>query len=302
MSVILGTNSPFIPALRDWLDDRFEGGVEQLNRLSGNRICEIYQVTLADNRDVLVKYAGEHWSGAIAGEGGDGVSPFLSEADGLIALAQRSPGTLPAVLAVAEFGMAIEWFSSRAKNDLFWTDLAAKLARLHQQTESRFGFTSDNYCGASLQPNPLLADGYDFFAEHRLLYQTRKAYDNDLLDKSTVSDVESLCVRLPKLIPDQPAVLIHGDLWSGNCLNTSDGAKIIDPACYYGWAEADLAMTALFGGFDEAFYHQYSCQVLLEPGWRGRFELYNLYHLLNHLNLFGSGYLGAVKSALKRYQ
>jgi fructosamine-3-kinase len=111
-----------------------------------------------------------------------------------------------------------------------------------------------------------------------------------------------LAARLPQLVPQQPASLLHGDLWSGNAISDRHGAPaIIDPAVYYGWAEAELAMTALFGAFAESFYQAYQEMRPLESGWRERFDIYNLYHLLNHLNLFGESYLGEVRAILRRY-
>lgn len=104
-------------------------------------------------------------------------------------------------------------------------------------------------------------------------------------------------------MPPQLASLLHGDLWSGNAITDHQGAPaIIDPAVYYGWAEAELAMTSLFGAFPDAFYRAYQEVRTLEAGFRERFPLYNLYHLLNHLNLFGKSYLSSVLSILRKYQ
>ncbi len=147
-----------------------------------------------------------------------------------------------------------------------------------------------------------MEDGYAFFAEQRLIYQARLAFDSRLLDERETRRVAALAQRLPELIPEQPASLIHGDLWSGNAVTDSAGGPaLIDPAAHYGWAEAELGMTSLFGGFPSRFYEAYDQDRSLQPGWRERLPLYNLYHLLNHLNLFGAGYLGQVRSILSRY-
>jgi fructosamine-3-kinase len=145
-------------------------------------------------------------------------------------------------------------------------------------------------------------DGHRFFAERRLLYQARLAERRGLLGREQVRQAERLAARLPELIPEQPASLIHGDLWSGNTITDAAGnPALIDPAAYYGWAEAELAMTALFGAFPAGFYQAYAERRTLEPGFRQRFPIYNLYHLFNHLNLFGGGYRGEVLSILRHY-
>jgi fructosamine-3-kinase len=125
---------------------------------------------------------------------------------------------------------------------------------------------------------------------------------NGYFQSSELRRVERLCSRLAELIPPQPASLLHGDLWCGNVISDRTGSPaIIDPAVHFGWAEAELGMTALFGGFSEAFYRAYEQVRPLAQGWRERLEIYNLYHLLNHLNLFGSGYYDPVLSILRRY-
>ena len=124
-----------------------------------------------------------------------------------------------------------------------------------------------------------------------------------LLATGEADAVRKLGKRLSELVPEQPASLIHGDLWGGNAMTDENGSPaIIDPAVYYGWAEADLAMTALFGGFNDRFYAAYIERRPLPPGWRERFGLYNLYHLLNHLNLFGRAYYGQVMGVLNKYR
>ena len=107
---------------------------------------------------------------------------------------------------------------------------------------------------------------------------------------------------LPNIIPEQPASLLHGDLWSGNLISDCRGLPaVIDPAVYYGWAEADLAMTDLFGNYPESFYQAYTEIRSLDSGYRSRYPIYNLYHLLNHLNLFGKSYLPQIRGILSRF-
>jgi fructosamine-3-kinase len=180
--------------------------------------------------------------------------------------------------------------------------LGKGLARLHLATAEQFGFDHDNYIGLTPQSNGWTRDGHEFFGRQRLGYQGDLAVRRNLLSSGERARLERLIDRLPELTPSQPASLIHGDLWGGNLIAGPGGEPaLIDPAAHYGWAEADLAMTALFGGFDPAVYAAYQDCRPLAPGWRERFEIYNLYHLLNHLNLFGGGYHAGVMAVLRRY-
>lgn len=227
---------------------------------------------------------------------------FAREAEGLQALQTEDGPRVPeAFLFGPAFLLLEDLAPSTAKGD-YWETFGRQLAALHNHTQAQFGFAHDNYIGSTLQPNGWMVDGYAFFAERRLLYQASLAQKNGYLRGQEIQAVERLAGRLMELIPAQPASLLHGDLWSGNAITDSGGAPaIIDPAAHYGWAEAELAMTRLFGTFDRRFYQAYEEERRLEPGWRERSDLYNLYHLLNHLNLFGEGYYGSVMGVLRRY-
>jgi len=225
------------------------------------------------------------------------------EAEGLAALAEApgAPRVPRAVLAGPDF-LLLEYLPSAPAAPNSAALFGEAMARLHSRTAPQFGFDHDNYLGLTPQPNPRLTDGWEFFAEHRLLHQGRLARRAGRLSAANFGRLERLAASLRHLIPEQPASLIHGDLWSGNCYPGPDGhICLIDPAAHYGWAEADLAMTALFGRLPEAFFAAYQGVQPLEPGWQGRFDLYNLYHLLNHLNLFGLSYLSAVEATLARF-
>lgn len=189
----------------------------------------------------------------------------------------------------------------------FWEHFARSLAAMHRADTQgfveggRFGFAGDNYIGASVQHNTPRDSWIDFFRQCRLEPQVKIA--QGYFDAALLRGILRLLDRLDELLiePEHPS-LIHGDLWSGNFMVGADGqALLIDPAAYVGHAEADLAMTQLFGGFDAAFYVAYREAAPLEPGYEDRRDLYNLYHLLNHLNLFGGGYLGAVAEIVRRY-
>jgi fructosamine-3-kinase len=232
-----------------------------------------------------------------------GSEQFRAEADGLAALAATGTVRTPAVLAVSDRELLTERIETGAATARGWRELGAQLAAMHAREQPCFGFTADNFCGDTPQPNPRTDDGHEFFAAQRLSYQGRRAFEAGLLDSRELSALEALGERLPTLVPAQGPALLHGDLWRGNVLfDNTGGAVLIDPACYWGWPEADIAMCALFGGFPAAFYDAWAADARPQPGWRERLPLYQLYHLLNHLNLFGPGYHGQVVSVLRQYR
>jgi protein-ribulosamine 3-kinase len=236
---------------------------------------------------------------------------FQAEAEGLNAL--RASGTtlaIPRVIAVgpdepggASF-LVLEHLSAGRRRADFDEALGRGIAELHRATAGQFGFYTDNYCGATPQPNPWTARWVDFYSVSRLGHQLRLATDARRLSSTEAERIESLIARLDEWI-DEPVngpSLIHGDLWSGNLhADAGGGPALIDPAAYYAHREAELGMMTLFGGFSERVFSAYDEVFALEPGWRDRNALYELYHLMNHLNLFGAGYHGQVMSGIKRF-
>lgn len=180
--------------------------------------------------------------------------------------------------------------------------LGGQLAGMHRTTRPRHGWTRDNTIGSTPQINTQENDWTTFYREHRLRYQldlaSRNGYGGNLARRG-----ESLLEKLPVFFEPykpQPS-LLHGDLWGGNYSVLRDGTPVIfDPAVYYGDRETDLAMTELFGGFGNDFYSAYRDTWPLDPGYRVRKDLYNLYHVLNHLNLFGGGYHGQAERLIDR--
>ena len=169
--------------------------------------------------------------------------------------------------------------------------LGRELASMHRVTRPDYGWHRDNTIGSTPQINHREFEWVTFYREHRLRYQLGLAERRG--DRGLQAAGEKLMDALPKFFSDYRPVasLLHGDLWGGNYGVLRDGTPVIfDPAVYYGDREADLAMTELFGGFGEEFYRGYQEAWPLDPGYRTRRDLYNLYHLLNHFNLFGGGY------------
>ncbi|WP_166267027.1 fructosamine kinase family protein [Marinobacter caseinilyticus] len=276
--------------LQDLLSAQGLPACQSVTGVSGGCINEAYRARLVDGRELFAKTHDAPPLGL-----------FAAEANGLQALADTQTVRVPSVLGVGEHGLLLEWLAGSPAPD-YWPRFGQQLAQLHQHRAGRFGFDSDNYCGLTPQPNPRLADGYAFFATARLQHQGDLARAKGLLGLSDSKRLDRVSERLPEWLPPQPASLIHGDLWGGNAHCGPRGEPVlIDPAVHYGWPEAELAMTTLFGRFPETFYSAYLAGSEVEPDWATRARLYNLYHLLNHLNLFGRGYLGSVRAVLRHY-
>ncbi len=231
---------------------------------------------------------------------------FASEAAGLTALrAARSSLAIPEPVAWSESPafLITELFTPGRRVKDFDERLGRGLAELHRTRVAAFGFERDTYCGSTLQPNPWTEGWSDFYREHRLGHQLRLLSRSALLGAPEIRLFERLLARLPDLLgPEVGPALIHGDLWSGNLHVTGAGApSLIDPAAYHAHREAELGMMTLFGGFGERVYAAYHEAYPLDPGWRARNPLYQLYHLANHANLFGGGYVEQTMSVVRRF-
>ncbi|SEA45331.1 fructosamine kinase family protein [Nitrosospira multiformis] len=180
--------------------------------------------------------------------------------------------------------------------------LGEGLATMHRVSSGEFGWTCNNTIGATPQINAPSSSWTDFWRKHRLGYQLQLAKANGYSGRLQTQG-ERLMGELDRFFPDgHPVVsLLHGDLWSGNYNFDETGQPVIfDPAVYYGDRETDIAMTELFGGFPASFYAAYRSAYPLDPGYATRKTLYNLYHILNHLNLFGGGYLSQAEQMMGR--
>lgn len=233
---------------------------------------------------------------------------FTSEALGLRLLAAENAIRVPAVITTQEAQSGIPAFIL-----LEWIDCCSsfdqkicgqQLAQLHMKSSSpQFGLDHDNYIGSTPQTNAWHADWVSFFRDQRLQPQIELAQRNDRCPHVRRQKLDRLLNHLEDWIggiPRKPS-LLHGDLWGGNVIaDENSNPVLIDPAVYYGDREADLAFTQMFGGFSSAFYQAYQEVYPLEPGYQDRFEVYNIYHILNHLNLFGDSYGYSLDSVLRR--
>ncbi len=278
----------------------------QYRSVGGGSINATYRFSCAPqdrlaegSRDYFVKLA----------RGGEGaLEMFAAEAAGLQTLAAahaiRVPRPLLWGLSGEQAYLVLEYLELTSPRSHTASLLGSQLAQLHRtlSPNGSYGWERNNTIGSTPQLNSWQQNWPDFYREYRLLYQVKLACQQGYRGQ-WVAQAEQVMAELEAFFQDyrpDPA-LLHGDLWSGNYGALADGSPVIfDPAPYYGDRETDLAMTELFGGFPAEFYQAYQRAYPLDGGYANRKPLYQLYHWLNHLNLFGEGYLGSVQRALQQ--
>lgn len=260
--------------------------------VGGGCINDAWQVSGSDGRRYFVKL-----------NDAARAAMFAAEFEGLEEIRRSGTVRVPAPLchgaAAGRAWLVLEHLALRANGDA--ERLGRELAAMHRCTRAEHGWHRDNTIGATPQRNTGTSDWTRFWQTQRLGYQLELAAAAGYGKR--LRGGEHLLAELPALLAghEPPASLLHGDLWSGNHAYAADGAPVIfDPAVYYGDRETDIAMTELFGGFPDAFYRAYRADYPLETGYEVRKVLYNLYHVLNHLNLFGSGYLSQAETMIAR--
>ncbi|MGE0587250.1 MAG: fructosamine kinase family protein [Cyclobacteriaceae bacterium] len=231
---------------------------------------------------------------------------FVAEGKGLSILQSTQSVSVPDVILVIEEAdyqcIVLEWISSARQTVQYWDRLGKQLASLHQHNAETFGLEHNNYIGSLPQSNRQMTDWIEFFRDERISPLTKKLVDSGQADFEFSQQVEKVLRKLHEIFPKEKPSLIHGDLWSGNIMTDTDGHPVvIDPAVYYGHREMELAFTQLFGGFSDRFYYSYDEAFPLAPGFENRAELYNLYPILVHANLFGGSYLMTAKRIIKHF-
>lgn len=234
---------------------------------------------------------------------------FLKEAAGLNEMRMDDPSSLivPKVIWSKEVDdspgiLLMEYLQPAINTSGFDEQLGRGLAQLHRKTASAFGFHHSNYCGTTVQDNTWTDNWPDFFTEYRIwaLIKQIKSARGMSVEQQVI--YENLADRIPLLLTHQTVPsLIHGDLWSGNYMYTSNGPALIDPACYYADREMELGMMQLFGGFSSTVWKAYQEEFPLPEGWQHRIRLYQLYHVLNHYLLFGVSYGSQALGIAKEY-
>lgn len=295
----------YFDSLEEALRTLFGDGtvIAKTERIFGGDINEAYGLTLTDGHPVFMKVNSRKEADF-----------FAAEAAGLDAIARtgtvRTPRILGYGINAGRMGnsfLLLDFISARKRASDYWETLGHQLAAMHRADttdlvqDGKFGFGRDNYIGMRSQINTPHESWITFFRDCRLKPQFQAAAR--YFDKADIRRITGVMDHLKDFLvePEHPS-LLHGDLWAGNVMVGNDGkAWLIDPAVSVGHAEADIAMTELFGGFPATFYDAYREAGVLPPDYRERRDLYNLYHLLNHLNMFGGSYLSSVMRIVEWY-
>jgi fructosamine-3-kinase len=283
--------------IKNLIEEKLNKKIKSFTSLSGGCISNAYKVTAADGSNHFLKYNSSTSN-----------DMFLKEANGLKELSKANTIRVPKVIGYSKDFLLTEFISSRNKKKDFFEDFGRNFSELHKFTAESFGFYEDNYIGSNPQINipeeNQKGSWVNFYFNKRILYQLQLS---EKLGNST-SELRNLISKLEDKIEeiigysDEKPSLLHGDLWGGNYMIDETGSAIlIDPAVYYGNREADLGMTKLFGGFSSDFYKAYNECFPLKDGYDYRENIYKLYHVLNHFNLFGGAYYSQAISLMKFY-
>ncbi|MBP3192748.1 fructosamine kinase family protein [Natronogracilivirga saccharolytica] len=281
-----------------YFNEQFGSGVSGVAAVGGGCINDTYRVTLGDGSDFFVK---ENRISLL--------DMFEKEARGLRLLSEAANGIqipeVHGILKDEESGQAwlvLSFIREASKSSIFDDNFGRALAGMHQNSSSQYGLDHNNYIGRLPQINDWRDDWVSFFIDCRIEPQVKMAREKGHFSGQTGNCLERLYKMLPDIMPEAPPSLLHGDLWGGNYLcDDQDRPVLIDPAVYYGHPEAELAFTRLFGGFGPDFYKSYEEVSPLSPGFSERVDIYNLYPLLVHVNLFGGSYVSQTEAIIRRF-
>lgn len=280
----------FRTIIEKWMDR----SLIEVSPLSGGDINQVFRLRFSDFDCVLKLNSKDRYP-----------DMFEKEASGL-ELIESAGCRTPRVLRTFTEGdhqfLILEYIEKGIPGEGYWKNFGGQLASLHCHSSATFGLDEDNYIGSLKQSNSKKAKWTEFFTDCRMMPLMEMAREKNMLSSSHLKGFERLFRRLPDLIPEERASLLHGDLWSGNLMCSHAGEPVfIDPAVYFGHREMDIAMTGMFGGFDQSFLDSYNEVWPLEPGVSQRIGIHNLYPTLVHLVLFGRSYLRGIEKTLKDF-
>jgi protein-ribulosamine 3-kinase len=279
------------------IEEKLGSKIKNFISLSGGCISDAYKITTNDNSNFFLKY-----NSSISND------MFIKEADGLKELVKANSIRIPEVLSFDKDYILLEFIPMGNKNKNFFEEFGRNFAVMHKYTSDNYGFYENNFIGSNPQINipeqNEKSSWLEFYFNKRILFQLQLAEKLGNSTEELRKGISKLENKISEIIDDseEKPSLLHGDLWSGNYMvDESGSAVLIDPAVYYGHREADLGMTKLFGGFSSEFYSAYHEEFPLKDGYEYRENIYKLYHVLNHLNLFGGGYYHQAISLIKFY-
>lgn len=281
--------------LLDYLSILIESSINGVQSVSGGDISSAFVLQTSSKKLFLkINYKT------------DAFDMFLSEEKALNTIAKTNTIAVPKILACKSYKnlafILMEYIDAKSPNSKELELFGTQLAKMHQITSVEFGFDSNNYIGSLNQSNKKHVNWNDFYIEERLNPQLELARSKGLLRDSEIPETGLMKTTCLPYFNNIKSSLLHGDLWSGNYLISNSGKPyLIDPATYYGHSEVDIAMSKLFGGFGKAFYDSYYKVISKDNHTELRIELYQLYYLLVHLNLFGGSYFSSVKSILNKF-
>jgi len=269
--------------------------IKEIQSISGGDISMAYKLYTSKNNYFLKLNSSKN-----------ALDLFLSEKIGLDAIAKTNTIRVPEVFYCDnienEAFILMQYIEVKTPSSKDYEELGHQLAALHKVSNDEFGFEQDNFIGNLPQSNTYHNHWATFYIEERILPQLELAQSKQLLSTKDIPDKEKMYEVCKELFQDITPSLLHGDLWSGNYLIATDSTPfLIDPAVYYGHHEVDIAMSKLFGGFSRSFYDAYQAHFPFTNETDARIDVYQLYYLLVHLNLFGTSYLGSVRNILNNY-